>query len=126
MASLITALRLYGSLTLLAAVFALAMGGCKSLPHIVPDLAFRSSAGVRLAGARGPLSAVQSQAALQRLAAHGEPTSIFMRHLALEEEVAGSPLTTGNDVVLLKDGPATYRAMLEAIETARDHIHLET
>lgn len=126
MASLITALRLYGSLTLLAAVFALAMGGCKSLPHIVPDLAFRSSAGVRLAGARGPLSAVQSQAALQRLAAHGEPTSIFMRHLALEEEVAGSPLTTGNDVVLLKDGPATYRAMLEAIEAARDHIHLET
>lgn len=126
MAPLLTVLRLYGSLLLLATVFSVAMGGCKSLPHMVPDLAFRSSAGVRLAGARGPLSAVQSQAVLQRLAAHGEPTSIFMRHLALEEEVAGSPLTTGNDVVLLKDGPATYRAMLEAIEAARDHIHLET
>lgn len=126
MAPLLTVLRLYGSLLLLATVFSVAMGGCKSLPHMVPDLAFRTSAGVRLAGARGPLSAVQSQAVLQRLAAHGEPTSIFMRHLALEEEVAGSPLTTGNDVVLLKDGPATYRAMLEAIEAARDHIHLET
>lgn len=126
MAPLLTVLRLYGSLLLLATVFSVAMGGCKSLPHMVPDLAFRTSAGVRLAGARGPLSALQSQAVLQRLAAHGEPTSIFMRHLALEEEVAGSPLTTGNDVVLLKDGPATYRAMLEAIEAARDHIHLET
>jgi cardiolipin synthase len=46
--------------------------------------------------------------------------------LALEQEVSGSPLTTGNAAVLLQDGPATYAAMFAAIEGARDHINLET
>jgi cardiolipin synthase len=40
--------------------------------------------------------------------------------------VVGSPLTIGNQAVLLQDGPATYRAMFAAIESARDHINLET
>ena len=35
-------------------------------------------------------------------------------------------MTHGNAVLLLQDGPATYRAMLAAIAAARDHIHLET
>jgi cardiolipin synthase len=79
-----------------------------------------------LEGARGPLSAQQSTAILERLASRGEETSIFDRHLALEEEVAGTPLVVGNKVVLLQDGPATYRAMFAAIAAARDHINLET
>jgi cardiolipin synthase len=44
----------------------------------------------------------------------------------LEEAVAGSPLVIGNKVTLLKDGPATYQAMLAAIGRARDHVNLET
>src|SRR3954463_9911082 len=35
-------------------------------------------------------------------------------------------MVVGNHVTLLKDGPATYRAMFAAIRKARDHIHLET
>jgi cardiolipin synthase len=48
---------------------------------------------------------------------------------ALIEEVGrlgDEPLYKDNDVDLLIDGPSTYRAMLEAIRGARDHIHLET
>jgi len=71
-------------------------------------------------GARGPLSAAQSKAILDRLASRGQDTSIFDRHLALEEAIVGSPLTTGNRVVLLQDGPATYRAMLSVILAARE------
>ncbi|HSV69403.1 MAG TPA: phospholipase D-like domain-containing protein [Methylibium sp.] len=100
--------------------------GCSSLPTIVPDLAHRSTGPPRLEGVQGPLSAEQSQTVLDRLASRGEPTDIFARHLALEEAIVGSPLTTGNEVRLLQDGPATYRAMLAAIGTARDHINLET
>jgi cardiolipin synthase len=100
--------------------------GCASLPVIVPDLAHRAAPAVQLEGSRGPLTAAQSQAVLARLAASGAPTDIFARHLALEEAIVGSPLTAGNRVTLLKDGPATYRAMLAAVEAARDHVHMET
>jgi cardiolipin synthase A/B len=99
---------------------------CSSLPTIVPDLARRSQRPVQLDGARGPLTAAQSQAVLERLKRRGTPTDIFERHLALEEEITGSPLTTGNRVQLLQDGPATYDAMFEAIAQARDHINMET
>ena len=100
--------------------------GCSSLPTIVPDPVQGFSPPVRLEGARGPLSPAQSKAILERLSSSGQPTDIFDRHLALEEAIVGSPLTTENEVVLLQNGPATYRAMLAAIVAARDHINMET
>lgn len=112
---------------LVVALLAIALGsGCASLPVLVPDLARRPAAAVPLEGAHGPLGPAQSRAILARLAERGQPTDIFERHLALEEAIVGSPLTTGNRVTLLQDGPATYQAMLAAIVSARDHIHLET
>jgi len=103
-----------------------AVASCSSLPTIVPDLARRPGPAVKLEGARGPLTAAQSKAILEGLSRRAPDTSIFERHLALEEAVTGSPLTTGNQVLLLQDGPATYQAMLAAIESARDHINMET
>jgi len=103
-----------------------AVASCSSLPTIVPDLARRPGPPVKLEGARGPLTAAQSKAILEGLSRRAPDTSIFERHLALEEAVTGSPLTTGNQVLLLQDGPATYQAMLAAIESARDHINMET
>jgi cardiolipin synthase len=100
--------------------------GCSTLPTIDPESGSRASQAVQLDGARGPLSAQQSKAVLARLATSGEDTGIFDRHLALEGEIAGSPLVVGNRVSLLKDGPATYAAMFQAIAAARDHIHMET
>lgn len=100
--------------------------GCSSLPVIVPDLARRPGPAVQLEGSRGTLSAAQSKAILGQLSRSGQPTDIFLRHLAVEEALVGSPLTTGNRVVLLQDGPATYRAMLAAILAAQEHIHMET
>jgi cardiolipin synthase len=117
------ALRVIG---VIGAGLLLGMVACSSLPTLVPDLSRAPQRPVPLVGAGGPLSAAQSQAVLARLAAQGKPTDIFARHLALEEAITGSPLTTGNSVQLLQDGPATYRAMLAAILAAREHIHMET
>ncbi len=105
-----------------------ALAACSSLPTFVPDLARRNAPAVQVEGARGPLSAAQSKAVLDRLnAADGKtPSDILGRHLAVEEAVAGGPLTTGNDARLLEDGPATYRAMLSAIAAAQDHVNMET
>ncbi|MEY4564404.1 MAG: hypothetical protein RLZZ618_3681 [Pseudomonadota bacterium] len=101
------------------------LGGCNTLPTIHPDLV-RSRAPVQVDGARGPLTAAQSQLVIAKLKAGGKDTSIFDRHLAFEEAVVGSPLVAGNKVALLIDGPNTYRSMFSAIGEARDHINLET
>jgi cardiolipin synthase len=105
----------------------LGLVACSSLPKIVPDMARESGRPpVQLEGARGPLSAAESKAILDGLASRGPATDIFERHLALEEAIVGSPLTTGNQVLLLQDGPATFQAMHAAIMAARDHINMET
>jgi cardiolipin synthase len=89
-------------------------------------MARRPAQPVQLEGARGPLTAQQSKAILDRLKRGAEDTGIFDRHLALAEAIVGSPLMVGNKVVLLQDGPATFQAMFAAIGNARNHVNLET
>ena len=117
-------------LIVLSGCAVLGAAGCGSLPTIVPDLARRASglpnSAPQLQGARGPLTAAQSKAVLDGLRSRSPDTDILDRHLALEEAIVGSPLTIGNQVRLLEDGPATYRAMLAAIAAAQDHINMET
>ncbi len=110
----------------LLALLPLAVVACSQLPVRVPDLAHSPRAAVAVVGAQGPLSAARSKAVLDALQRRSGATDLFERHLALEEAIVGSPLTTGNQVLLLQDGPATYRAMLQAIAAARDHVNLET
>jgi cardiolipin synthase len=110
----------------LAAASLAMFAGCTAIPVLVPDMASHPPRPVQLEGARGPLSVQQSKAILDRLARSGMQTSIFDRHLAIEEAIAGSPLVLGNKVVLLQDGPVTFKAMVDAIRGARDHINLET
>jgi cardiolipin synthase A/B len=109
------------------------LSACSSLPRLVPDLARGPAVApgaVPMVGAAGPLSPAQSKAVLQRLERDAllfdVSTDIFVRHLAREEAINGSPLTVGNLALLLQDGPATYQAMLAAIAGAQDHIHMET
>ncbi|WP_044871777.1 cardiolipin synthase [Pseudomonas sp. LFM046] len=110
----------------LLALYSSLLLACTSLPRINPDMVHSPIAPVQLDGAHGPLSDERSKAILDRLKASGMETNIFDLHLAIEEALVGSPLTAGNRVALLQDGPDTYAAMLKAIEAARDHINLET
>lgn len=45
---------------------------------------------------------------------------------AIEYRLTGRPLSSGNRIELLLDGPDTHRAQLDAIRTARHHVHLIT
>jgi cardiolipin synthase A/B len=49
-----------------------------------------------------------------------------VKHVAIEQALAGSTLSVGNKVALLEDGANTYTAMLQAIKGAKHHVHLET
>jgi len=102
------------------------LNSCSALPTVVPDLRAPAGPPVQLEGAKGPLSNAQSKAILDRLEDSSKDTDIFNHHLAVEEAIVGSPLTTGNHVLLLQDGPATYQAMYDAIVVAQDHINMET
>lgn len=106
------------SLTLLVA--------CGSLPTIVPDMAYTNPASVKIDSTHGPLSAERSKAVIDRLKANGVQTNIFDLHMAIEEAIVGSPLTDGNKVELLQNGPTTYQSMISAISSARDHINIES
>ena len=112
---------------LLAALALVALTGCNTLPVITPDMARVDPESVQFKTASGRiLSTEQTKAVFARLAGADQNPDSLARHLALEQEISGTPLSLGNRVVLLEDGPRTYEAMLAAIESARDHINMET
>jgi cardiolipin synthase len=84
-----------------------------------------SPAEIEIVGARGPLSKRQSKALLARLAAQAPDTGALERHLAVEQAVAESPLFTGNQVRILRDGDQTFPAMFDAIRGAQHYLYLE-
>jgi cardiolipin synthase A/B len=101
--------------------------GCATLPKVsdVIDEA-RTQEPIQILSAKGLLSPEKSKALMERLKRSVAPTDMLQRYSAVIESVSGSPLTNGNKVTLLIDGPATYAAMFKAMENARDHINLET
>lgn len=78
-----------------------------------------------LIGRHGPLTQKQSKAILDRLAKTSKDASLLERHLAIEQAVAESPLIAGNHTKMLRDGAATFRAMFQAIQSAKIEINLE-
>ena len=102
-------------------------GGCATLPKVsdaIDNAATQDPP--QILSARGLLSPEKSKALMERLKRSVAPTDMLERYSAVIESVSGSPLTSGNKVTLLIDGPATYAAMFKAMENARDHINLET
>jgi len=99
---------------------------CSALPTIEHDDEPAGTGDVRISGAHGPLSAATEKRILARLQATGQDTDIFERHLAFEQEIVGSPLSAGNKVVLLQDGPATYQALYAALAGAKNSIDMES
>jgi cardiolipin synthase len=100
------------------------IAGCGSIPAYVPDLA--PGTPVAVDSAHGPLSPARSQAVVARLRDQAPASDVLGRHLAIEQEITGAPLSAGNRVTLLENGPATYQAMFDAIASARSTIDMET
>ena len=108
-------------------LLAFLLGACASVPPLDREmLRTERASAVRLEGAHGPLSHAQSRKILDDLKKRSPQTSIFDRHVAVEESLAGNPLSVGNKVTLLEDGKATYAAMLAAIRGARSNVHVES
>jgi cardiolipin synthase len=98
---------------------------CASPPDFDEIESATPGATPRLHGARGPLTARQSQAVLARLRKQNPDSDVLLRHLAFEEAISATPLTVGNKVTLLRDGAASFQAIFSAISRAKNHINLE-
>jgi cardiolipin synthase len=102
--------------------------GCATLPNASEVIAEAPPAqdSQQINSSKGLLSPQKSQAIMERLQRSVNPTDVLERHTAVVESVTDSPLTKGNKVTLLGDGPATYAAMFKIIQNAKDHINLES
>lgn len=102
--------------------------GYATLPNVseMTDEAPTAHKPRQIVSSKGLLSPEKSKAIMERLKSSVDPTDILERHTAVVESVSESPLTKGNKVTLLADGPAAYAAMFKAIQNAKDHINLES
>jgi cardiolipin synthase len=99
--------------------------GCASLPDVryLKTALAQPAATPTVSTGQANLPAAKARSVLaQRLGKNVD----LQRLAALEEAATGAPLIAGNKVTLLFDGPQTMKAMMAAIEGARDHINLET
>jgi cardiolipin synthase len=112
--------------TALAAASMMLVAGCATLPD-TDFLSERHAAqAARFESARGPLSAKQGATVVAELKRKSGDLDILDKQIALEQDIVGSALVVGNTVVLLQDGPSTYKAMLAAIAAARNHVNVES
>ncbi|MGZ3607881.1 MAG: cardiolipin synthase [Syntrophales bacterium] len=103
-------------------------GGCATLPNVSDkiDASATAQEPQQIVSAKGLLSPKQSKAMLERLQRSAKPTDTLQRFNDVIETLTENPLTKGNKVTLLADGQAAYAAMFKAIESAKNHINLET
>jgi cardiolipin synthase len=102
------------------------LAGCASVPKVSPAVGQAASAEKPLiVGSRGALSSAQVKALVAKLSLAPGDNVLLQRHLAIEQAVAESPLVAGETTHLLRDGPATFRAMFAAIRAAKRHVNLE-
>jgi cardiolipin synthase len=102
--------------------------GCASLPNVaaVIEETPPNQKPHRINSSKGLLSHQKSKAIMERLKKSVDPTDILERLSIVVESVTDSPLSKGNKVTLLSDGPATYAAMFTAMQKAKSHINLES
>ena len=74
----------------------------------------------------GAVSTREAVRTVSELAEEAPNADAVITLLSTIEELSHAPLYRDSHVELLIDGPATYDAMLQAIETAQSHVHLET
>ncbi|MGV0949630.1 MAG: cardiolipin synthase [Azonexus sp.] len=113
-------------LAAVSAAFLCAAAGCVALPDTDAIIDRHTGQAAKFENASGPLSAQKNAAIVADLKRKSGDIDILDKQIALEQAIVGSPLITGNKVVLLQDGAATYAAMFAAIRGARNHINLES
>ncbi len=105
-----------------------ALWGCQTaLPNVtkIQEENAAAGAGPVIVGPRGELHPSKSAELLAKLQQSAGSKELIQANISLMESLGGLPLTAGNRVTLLVDGPATFSSMKDAISAARDHVNIE-
>lgn len=105
-------------------LLSLAMTACATLPDLAYLNKLEPTSSATVSNGKNVLSEKKSAAFLSKRL---RSSKVDLKRLAaLEEEVTGYPLISGNKVTLLFDGPQTLGAMMAAVRNAKDSVNLET
>lgn len=107
---------------LTVAAVCMLLAACAGVPKVNDT---PSPEAAHIVSARGPLTAAQSRALLDKIAPEPGEAGILKRHTAIEEAVAETPLVAGNATHILIDGRETFAAMFAAMRAAKSSINLE-
>jgi cardiolipin synthase A/B len=110
-------------------LFAFSVYGCQTTLPNVSRLQEESTASQTqpvIVGPQGELRQSKSRELLEKLQQKSGSTDLIQANISLMESLGGPPLTAGNQVALLIDGPATFASMSKAISDAKDHVNIET
>ncbi|HET6564788.1 MAG TPA: phospholipase D-like domain-containing protein, partial [Xanthomonadales bacterium] len=80
----------------------------------------------QVSGDQGVVNTAQAEDVMDRISDQTEDPVAFGELFSIIGSLSGAPLFKDNRTDLLVDGPATYKAMYEAIDGAQHFIHLET
>jgi len=103
------------------------VGACAMLPNLQDaerQAAGKSAKSIPIVGPKGELMGEARMRIEDKLLAL--PSAGLERKLVLTNAYTDAPLTVGNGTKILLDGPNAYASMFDAIEAARDHVHLES
>lgn len=106
------------------AAFLLAAAGCSNLPKVTTEASARSLEAPVVVRADGQPTPQASSAEVRAVQAEGRAR--LLRHHIQQLGSLGEFTTADNDVRLLVDGPATFKAMFDDLERARHSIQMES
>lgn len=102
------------------------LSGCASVPDVSPAVGHASVARKPVIVTRShALSSAEIKDVVAKLTLGPGDNALLRHHLAIEQAVADAPLVEGETTHILRDGPATFRAMFAAMKSARRRIDLE-
>lgn len=110
------------------AIGILALAACSALPRL-PDVVeaeqVKRFSGTPVVDANGSMLD-HHRKPIDRALRGMELDDSLPRHARILEVINGSPAQPGNQARILMDGPQTWQAIFAALESATDHIHIES
>ncbi|MDB5392733.1 MAG: Phospholipase D/Transphosphatidylase [Rhodospirillales bacterium] len=108
------------------ALLLLSVTGCATIPNAKQLSARPGGKAPIIEGAHHDLTPAQGEHAMKTVARYSGDGEILQRQVAVEGQVAGTPLVAGNKVELVQNGRPTYDLMEQAILAAKTNISVES